>query len=181
MICAPAWTSPTSRLRRQNNRRTTGVGAWASNPVRGIRAFTTRSKTGLRATSKPAIAHLLHRIKSPEKLNAQLDSALYENFTHTGEFKREELDETVQRSCGRSQSELTGNTFDPRIADAMRDYINKGNNPESGRWEPGLVDRYGRVWKMDETGTTSHIISDLHGQVEHLSQIARRLTELQRR
>ena len=73
---------------------------------------------------------------------------------------------------------LTGYTFDPRIADAMRDYINKWQNPETGCWGQWLVDRYGRVWKMDDTGITFHIISDLHGQVQHLSQIARRLIEL---
>ena len=36
----------------------------------------------------------LDRINSPEKLNAQLDSDLYDNFIKTGAFNREELDET---------------------------------------------------------------------------------------
>ena len=123
--------------------------------------------------------HLLDRINSPEKLNAQLDSALYDNFTHTGEFKREELDETASAIMRLLYShKLTGYTFDPRIADAMRDYINKWQNPETGCWGQWLVDRYGRVWKMDDTGITFHTISDLHGQVQHFSQIARRLIEL---
>ena len=125
--------------------------------------------------------HLLDRINSPDRLNAQLDAALYDDFTHTGEFKREELDETASAIMRLLYGhKLTGYTFDPRIADAMRDYINKWQNSETGCWGQWLVDRYGRVWKMDDTGITFHVISDLHGQVQHLPQIARRLIELEK-
>jgi hypothetical protein len=123
--------------------------------------------------------HLLDRINSPEKLNAQLDSALYDEFTRTGEFKREELDETASAIMRLLYGhKLTGYTFDPRLADAMRDYTNKWQNPETGCWGQWVVDRYGRVWRMDDTGITFHIISDLHGQIQRIDRIARRLIEL---
>ena len=123
--------------------------------------------------------HLLDRINSPEKLNAQLDSALYDDFTRTGEFKREELDETASAVMRLLYGhKRTGYTFDPRLADAMRDYINKWQNQATGVWGQWVLDRYGRIWKMDDTGITFHIISDLHGQVQNLPRIARRLIEL---
>ena len=123
--------------------------------------------------------HILDRINSPEKLNAQLDSVLHDDFTRTGEFKREELDETASAIMrllyGHKQ---TGYTFDPRLKDAMRLFVDKWQNPETGCWGQWVVDRDGRVWKMDDTGITFHVISDLHGQVQHLDRIARRLAEL---
>jgi len=123
--------------------------------------------------------HLLDRINSPQKLKAQLDSALYDEFTRIGEFKREELDETASATMRLLYGhKLTGYTFDPQLDDAMRDYIEKWQNPETGCWGQWVVDRYGRVWKMDDTGITFHIISDLHGQIQHLDRIARRLIEL---
>jgi hypothetical protein len=122
---------------------------------------------------------ILDRINSPEKLDAQLDSALYDDFTRTGDFKREELDETASAIMrllyGHKQ---TGYTFDPRLNDAMRRYIDKWQNPATGCWGQWMVDRYGRVWKMDDTGITFHVISDLNGQVQHLDRIALRLVEL---
>ena len=41
-----------------------------------------------------------------------------------------------------------------------------------------MVDRSGNVWKMDDVGITFHVISDLHGQVEHKDLIAKRLLQL---
>ena len=123
--------------------------------------------------------HLLDRINSPAKLDAQLDSALFDDFTHTSEFKREELDETTSAIMRLLYGhKLTGYTFDPHLADAMRDYIEKWQNPKTGCWGQWVVDRYGRVWKMDDTGITFHVISDLHGQVQHYDRIAKRLIEL---
>ena len=125
--------------------------------------------------------HLLDRINSPEKLDSQLDSALYDEFTRTGEFKREELDETASALMRLLYGhKRTGYTFDPRLANAMREYIDKWQNPETGCWGQWVVDRYGRVWKMDDTGITFHIVSDLHGQVRHLDRITRRLIELEK-
>ena len=40
----------------------------------------------------------LDRINSPEKLDSQLDSDLFDDFTKTGIFNREELDETFSAS-----------------------------------------------------------------------------------
>jgi hypothetical protein len=122
---------------------------------------------------------LLDRINSPEKLDAQLDSVLFNDFTRTGEFNREELDETTSAIMRLLYGhKRTGYTFDPRLADAMRGYIDKWQNPETGCWGQWVVDRYGRVWKMDDTGITFHVISDLHGQVQHYDRIAKRLIEL---
>ncbi|WP_263383520.1 hypothetical protein [Granulicella arctica] len=124
---------------------------------------------------------ILDRINSTEKLNAQLDSALYDDFTRTGDFKREELDETASAIMrllyGHKQ---TGYSFDPRLKDAMRLFVDKWQNPETGCWGQWVIDRNGRVWKMDDTGITFHVISDLHGQVQHLDRIARRLVELEK-
>jgi hypothetical protein len=53
-----------------------------------------------------------------------------------------------------------------------------GQNPETGCWGQWVLDRYGRVWKMDDTGITFHVISDLHGQVQHFDRITKRLIEL---
>jgi hypothetical protein len=135
---------------------------------------------GLSSDTEPKYPlHILDRINSPEKLKAQLDSALYDDFTQTGELKREELDETASAIMrvlyGHKQ---TGYSFDPRLKDAMRMYVDQWQNPVTGCWGQWLVDRDGRVWKMDDTGITFHVISDLHGQVQHLDRIARRLVEL---
>ena len=93
-----------------------------------------------------------------------------DDFTRTGEFNREELDETTSAIMRLLYGhKLTGYTFDPRLSDAMRNYIDKWQNPETGCWGQWVVDRYGRVWKMDDTGITFHVISDLHGQVQHLT------------
>ncbi len=137
---------------------------------------------GLTRDTRPQYPlRLLDRINSPEKLNAQLDLALFDNFTRTGEFNREELDETASGIMRLLYGhKLSGYTFDPRLADAMRDYINKWQNAETGCWGQWVVDRYGRVWKMDDTGITFHVISDLHGQIQHLDRITRRLIELEK-
>ena len=122
---------------------------------------------------------ILDRINSPEGLKAQLDSSLYDNFTRTGEFNREELDETSSAIMRLLFKPIkTGYAFDPRLPDAMRSYINAWQSPETGCWGQWVVDRYGRVWKMDDTGITFHVVSDTHGQVEHLDRIAGRLMEL---
>ena len=137
---------------------------------------------GLTRDTRPQYPlRLLDRINSPEKLNAQLDLALFDNFTRTGEFNREELDETTSAIMRLLYGhKLSGYTFDPQLADAMHDYINKWQNPETGCWGQWVVDRYGRVWKMDDTGITFHVISDLHGQIQHLDRITRRLIELEK-
>lgn len=121
----------------------------------------------------------LDRINSPQKLKAQLDSALYDDFTKTGEFKREELDETfsaLARLLFRRRQ--TGYSFDPLLQDAMRSFVAQWQNPATGCFGQWLVDRHGRVWKMDDTGITFHVVSDLHGQVDHLDAIAKRLLQL---
>jgi len=137
---------------------------------------------GLTGDNEPQYPlRLLDRINSPEKLDAQLNSVLYDDFTRTGEFNREELDETASAIMRLLYGhEHSGYTFDPRLADAMRDYINKWQNSETGCWGQWIVDRHGRVWKMDDTGITFHVISDLHGRVQHLDRIARRLIELEK-
>ncbi|HEY2467292.1 MAG TPA: hypothetical protein VGI45_05570 [Terracidiphilus sp.] len=43
-----------------------------------------------------------------------------------------------------------------------------------------MMDRNGRIWKMDDMGITFHVVSDLHGQVNHLDMIAKRLLQLDR-
>jgi hypothetical protein len=123
---------------------------------------------------------LLDRINSPEKLDAQLDSALYDDFTRTGEFKREELDETFSGIARLLYGhKRTGYAFDPQLPEALRAYVSRWQNPATGCWGQWVLDRHGRIWKMDDTGMTFHVVSDFHGQVDHLDLIAKRLLELE--
>jgi hypothetical protein len=120
----------------------------------------------------------LDQINSPEKLIASLDSDLYNNFTKTAIFNREELDETfsaVARLLNKSQKVYA---FHSGLDSALRDYVNNWQNPESGCWGQWMVDRHGEIWKMDDVGITFHVVSDLHGQVSHTDLIAKRLLEL---
>ncbi len=121
----------------------------------------------------------LDRINSPEKLAAQLDSDLNDDFTKTGVFNREELDETFSALArllyGTKQ---TGYEFDPGLRGALRQFVERWQNPETGFWGQWVVDRQGRVWKMDDMAMTFHVVSDLHGDVDHKDLIARRLLQL---
>lgn len=122
----------------------------------------------------------LDRINSPDKLTAVLNSDLYDNFTQTGIFNREELDETFS-AIARLLFKIkpTGYPFDPRLKDALRTFVERWQNPKTGCWGQWLVDRDGRVWKMDDMGITFHVVSDLNGNVGHLDKIAKRLLQLE--
>ena len=124
----------------------------------------------------------LDRINSPEKLVSQLDSDLFDDFTKTGVFNREELDETfsgVTRLL--FQTLPTGcYAFHPQLKDTLHAFVDRWQNPKTGCWGQWLVDRQGRVWKMDDMGITFHVISDLKGEVQHKDRIARRLLQLDR-
>jgi hypothetical protein len=136
---------------------------------------------GLSSDTEPQYPlRLLDRINSPEKLDAQLDSALNDDFTRTGEFKREELDETFSAMARLLYGhKRTGYAFDPHLPEALRAYVSRWQNPATGCWGQWVLDRHGRIWKMDDTGITFHVVSDFHGQVDHLDLIAKRLLELE--
>lgn len=122
----------------------------------------------------------LDRINSPEKLAAQLNSDLYDDFTRTGVFNREELDETfsaIARLLFRMKP--IGYEFDPELRNALRQFVERWQNPATGCWGQWLVDRQGKVWKMDDAAMTFHVVSDLGGQVDHLDLIATRLLQLE--
>jgi hypothetical protein len=121
----------------------------------------------------------LDPINSPEKLVAQLDRARFNDFTRTGAFNREELDETfsaIARLLFRMKD--VPYDFDPRLGPALRVYVNQWQNPDTGFWGQWLVDSEGRVWKMDDMAMTFHVVSDLNGQVNHLDRIAKRTLQL---
>ena len=124
----------------------------------------------------------LDRINSPQKLNAQLDTDLYDDFTKTGIFNREETGETFSAVARLlfASTPPSCYAFDPRLRDALQAYVGRWQNPVTGCWGQWLVDRNGRVWKMDDMGMTFHVISDLRGAVEHKDLIARRLLQLDR-
>jgi hypothetical protein len=124
----------------------------------------------------------LDRINSPAKLAAQLDSALFHDFTKTREFKREELDETFSALARIlfARRPTACYAFDPGLKDALRQFVLRWQNPASGGWGQWLVDRQGRIWKMDDVGMTFHVVSDLHGQVPHLDLIAKSVLQLDR-
>lgn len=134
------------------------------------------------AAVKPAHPLLfLDRINSPEKLTAQLNSDLYDNFIQTGVFNREELDETFSALARLLfSSQPTAYDFHPQLRDALRQFVERWQNPATGCWGQWLIDRQNRVWKMDDVGITFHVVSDLHGQVGRLDRIAKRLLQLDR-
>lgn len=77
----------------------------------------------------------LDRINSPEKLKVQLDSALYDDFTKTGIFNREELDETFSAIARLlHKSKLKVYIFHPQLDSALRDYVQSWQNPSTGCW-----------------------------------------------
>jgi hypothetical protein len=122
----------------------------------------------------------LDRINSPEKLTAQLDSVLLDDFTKTQEFNREQLDETfsaLARLLFATQPSACY-AFNPGLREALRSFVGHWQNPATGCWGQWLVDRQGRIWKMDDMAMTFHVVSDLHGQVPHLDLIAKRVLEL---
>ncbi len=123
----------------------------------------------------------LDRINSPQKLTAQLDSDLHDDFTRTGVFNREELDETFSALARLliKNKRTSCYAFHPELGEALRTFVNHWQNPATGCWGQWLVDRQGRIWKMDDMGMTFHVVSDLHGQVRHLDQVAKRLLQLE--
>jgi hypothetical protein len=124
----------------------------------------------------------LDRINSPKKLTAQLDADLHNDFTRTDVFNREELDETFSALARLLYSSRVGRcyAFDPQLKDALKDFVTGWQNPATGCWGQWMVDREGRIWKMDDMGMTFHVVSDLHGEVAHQDLIAKRLLELDR-
>lgn len=121
----------------------------------------------------------LDQINSPEKLFQRLRIDLIDDFTKTGVFNREELDETFS-SIARllSKNKTINYTFHPGLDSTLYDFVKLWQNPQTGCWGQWLLDRNGRTWKMDDMGITFHVISDLHGKVEHLDLIAKRLLQL---
>lgn len=122
----------------------------------------------------------LDRINAPEKLKTQLYTVLNNEFTRTGIFNREELDETFSAIARLlKMKEKITYAFHPQLDSALHDFVKQWQNPVTGCWGQWLIDRYGRTWKMDDMGITFHVISDLHGQVEHKDLIAKRLLEVE--
>ena len=122
----------------------------------------------------------LDRINAPEKLTAVLDSDLMDNFTKTREFDEEKLNETSS-ALARILFALKPTdcyTFHPGLNIVFRDFIDRWQNHADGWWGQWLVDRQGKVWKMDDLSMTFHVISDTHGQVPHLDLIAKRMLQL---
>jgi hypothetical protein len=123
--------------------------------------------------------HFLDRINSPEKLKAGLDSVLYDDFTKTGIFNREQLDETLSALTRLifATRPITY-SFDPKLQQALINYINAWQNPTTGCWGQWMVDRHGKIWKMDDMAMTFHVISDLHGEVNQKDLIAKHILTL---
>jgi len=122
---------------------------------------------------------LLDRINSPEKLKAELDLDLHDDFTRTGVFNREKLDETFSALARLllKTKRTSCYLFHPQMDESLRSFVDRWQNAETGCWGQWLLDRHGRIWKMDDMAMTFHVVSDLHGQVKHLDRIARRLLE----
>jgi hypothetical protein len=122
----------------------------------------------------------LGRINSPEKLTGVLNTDLMDNFAKTGEFNEEQLNETFSALARILFATRPTDcyTFHPGLRAALRQFVVRWQNPVTGCWGQWLVDRQGRIWKMDDISMTFHVVSDLHGQLPHLDLIAKRLLEL---
>jgi hypothetical protein len=85
----------------------------------------------------------LDRINSPEKLDAELDADLRNDFTRTGVFNREELDETFSAIARLLfETPQTGcYAFHPQLKDSLHAFVERWQNPETGCWGQWLVDR----------------------------------------
>ena len=123
----------------------------------------------------------LDPVNSPEAMTRQLDSALYDNLPQTGIYNREELDETFS-ALARLIFEIKpqGYGLNSGLAATLKAFVAKWQNPETGCWGQWIVDRQGRVWKMDDMGITFHVVSDLSGDVPYLDLAAKRLLQLDR-
>jgi hypothetical protein len=131
-----------------------------------------------RAMPKYRLA-FLDRVSAPEGLTGQLNSALYDDFTRTGTFNREELDETFSALARLMfHEDKLGAALPPLPRDALLQFVMNWQNPATGCWGQWLIDRNGRTWKMDDVGMTFHVVADLHGQVPHLDRIAKRVLAL---
>ncbi len=119
----------------------------------------------------------LNRINSPETLTAVLNSDLMDNFTITREFDEEKLNETSSALARILFAREPNGCYDfyPGLNIVLKDFIDRWQNPTDGWWGQWLVDRQGKVWKMDDLSMTFHMISDTHGQVLHLDLIAKRM------
>jgi hypothetical protein len=112
-------------------------------------------------------------------LKAKLDSDLYDHFTVTAVFNREELDETFSALARLLyRQKITVYPFHPDLKATLRQFVNEWQNPRTGCWGQWIVDRNGWVWKMDDMAMTFHVVADLRGQVDHLDRIAKRILEL---
>lgn len=153
-----------------------GINAWY------LRLYYSVEKAEACRTPERYPLTFLDRINSPQKLNAVLDTDLYDAFTRTGVFNREETDETFSAIARLLFTSNPTNcyAFDPQLRDALLAFVERWQNPATGCWGQWLVDREGRVWKMDDMAMTFHVISDLRGAVKHKDLIARRLLQLDR-
>jgi hypothetical protein len=122
----------------------------------------------------------LNRINSPEKLKAVLNSDLMDNFTKTGVFNEDKLNETFSALARIliKNKPTTCYALHPGLRTALKDFVARWQNPADGWFGQWLVDRQGRIWKMDDISMTFHVVSDLNGQVPHLDLIAKRLLQL---
>jgi hypothetical protein len=122
----------------------------------------------------------LDRINSPELLTAHLNDVLHDDITRTHVFNREELDETFSALARLlfARKQRLNYPFHPKLQDALREFVLTWQNPATGCWGQWLVDRHGRLWKMDDVAMTFHVVADLHGDVPHLDRIAGRILDL---
>ena len=75
----------------------------------------------------------LDRINAPEKLTALLNADLHDDFTKTGVFNREELDETFSTLARLLfGNKRTGYAFHPQLQEALREFVRRWQNPATG-------------------------------------------------
>lgn len=130
-------------------------------------------------TNPPYHMAVLDKINSSGLLRARLTTDLYDDFTKTHVFNREELDETFSAVARLLHKTRTFNySWQPGVDTALQNFVGGWQNPETGCWGQWMIDREGKIWKMDDMAMTFHVVSDFHGSVNHLDKIAKRILEL---
>ena len=175
----PSLNQPELRKLAASSRPPMEAGGWAS--MSGISSSIIRSRMGSRAAPRrPSIrtgfltASALPR-SSPSSSTPIFTTTSSEQESSNGKELGETFSALARLLYGHKQ---TGCAFDPQLSDALRQFVARWQNPETGFWGQWLVDRHGRIWKMDDMAMTFHVVSDLHGVVEHKDLIAKRLLQL---
>ena len=127
-------------------------------------------------------ATFLDQFNSPEKLKNYFDSIVTNDFYKSGEVNRVRVDDSMS-ALGRLilNGRPLNYSWDPRLKEAYRNYLDGWQNPTTGLWGLWFVARDGTIVKTPDVGMTFHILSQRDGQVNFLEKIPRSILALKSR